>query len=142
MLNNLTSRSLLFAAMLCAPWAPVAAQDEAQAKGLQIATEQKMRDRGWGDSESELQMTLRNAQGRESVRRMRALALEVQGDGDKSLTIFDEPMDVRGSAFLTHAHPRLKMNSGYIYPALNARGVLPVVINLALLWPVSLLMRI
>ncbi|MCF4008720.1 outer membrane lipoprotein-sorting protein [Rheinheimera sp. UJ63] len=105
MLNNLTSRSLLFVAMLCAPWAPVAAQDEAQAKGLQIAKEQKMRDRGWGDSESELQMTLRNAQGRESVRRMRALALEVQGDGDKSLTIFDEPMDVRGSAFLTHAHP-------------------------------------
>ena len=61
--------------MLCIPLAQADAE-----KGLAIATEQKVRDRGWGDSESELQMVLRPAQGRESVRRMRTLALEVQGD--------------------------------------------------------------
>jgi outer membrane lipoprotein-sorting protein len=74
-------------------------------KGLQIAQEQKKRDTGWGDSESQLLMVLRDASGNESVRRMRTRALEVVGDGDKSLTVFDEPFDVRGSAFLTHSHP-------------------------------------
>jgi len=95
------SRILLVTGLLLSP---LLCADE-HAKGLAIATEQKARDRGWVDSESELQMVLRNAQGRESVRRMRTLALEVQGDGDKTLTIFDEPLDVRGSAFLTHSHP-------------------------------------
>lgn len=84
---------------------PVWAASMTEQRGLEIATEQKNRDLGWGDSESEIVMILRNAQGRESVRRMRTLALEVQDDGDKSLTIFDEPLDVRGSAFLTHSKP-------------------------------------
>lgn len=90
---------------LLAAAAPLLAATSTEQRGLEIATEQKNRDRGWGDSESDIVMILRNAQGRESVRRMRTMAFEVQGDGDKSLTIFDEPLDVRGSAFLTHSKP-------------------------------------
>ncbi|WP_152663137.1 outer membrane lipoprotein-sorting protein [Arsukibacterium ikkense] len=88
-------------------------------KGLQIATEQKKRDSGWGDSESKILMILRDASGNESVRRMRTQALEVVDDGDKSLTIFDEPRDVRGSAFLTHSHPTAEDDQWLYLPAIN-----------------------
>ncbi len=114
MLNTLSKVVLLSLILL-----PAAVTADEKAKGLQIATEQKNRDRGWVDSESELQMILRNAQGRESVRRMRALALEVQGDGDKTLTIFDEPMDVRGSAFLTHSHPTAEDDQWLYLPSVK-----------------------
>ena len=88
-------------------------------KGLQIATEQKKRDTGWGDSESKVLMILRDAGGGESIRRMRTLALEVIGDGDKSLIIFDEPRDVRGSAFLSHSHPTAEDDQWLFLPAIK-----------------------
>lgn len=81
---------------------PVVANDAG--KGLAIATERKVRDEGWQDSEGRSKMILRNAQGEESVRQLRVLALEVANDGDKGLTIFDEPKDVRGTAFLNHSY--------------------------------------
>ncbi|WP_333607572.1 outer membrane lipoprotein-sorting protein [Arsukibacterium sp.] len=98
-----------------------AANDEASAaaRGLEIATEQKRRDSGWGDSESQVLMVLRNAQGRESTRRMRTLALEVQGDGDRALTVFDEPGDVRGSAFLTHTHTKVEDDQWLFLPSVR-----------------------
>ncbi|SNY49607.1 outer membrane lipoprotein-sorting protein [Arsukibacterium tuosuense] len=103
---------------------PVAADTDAEIvasreKGLQIATEQKQRDTGWGDSESNVLMVLRDASGNESIRRMRTLALEVTGDGDKSLIIFDEPRDVRGSAFLSHSHPTAEDDQWLYLPAIN-----------------------
>ena len=88
-------------------------------KGLQIATEQKKRDTGWGDGESKVLMILRDAGGDESIRRMRTLALEVIGDGDKSLIIFDEPRDVRGSAFLSHSHPTAEDDQWLFLPAIK-----------------------
>lgn len=81
------------------------AATDAEAKGLAIATESKQRDIGWGDSQSSLKMILRNAAGQESTREIRAKTLEVQGDGDKSLNIFDHPRDVKGTAFLSFSHP-------------------------------------
>lgn len=74
------------------------------AKGLTIAKERKVRDEGWGDSEAKTTMILRNSQGEENTRLMRSLNLEVADEGDKGLTIFDEPKDVRGTAFLNHSH--------------------------------------
>jgi outer membrane lipoprotein-sorting protein len=73
-------------------------------RGLEIATEAERRDTGWSDSSVTLTMTLRNQHGDESVRTLRSLALEVEGDGDRSMTIFDEPADVRGTALLTFSH--------------------------------------
>lgn len=73
-------------------------------KGLNIAKERKVRDEGWKDSESKTTMVLRNAQGEENTREIRSINLEVANDGDKGLTIFDEPKDVRGTAFLNHSH--------------------------------------
>ncbi|MGF1757099.1 outer membrane lipoprotein-sorting protein [Photobacterium sagamiensis] len=73
-------------------------------KGLEIAREADRRDNGWNDSESTLIMILRNRHGDESKRELRGKALEVQGDGDKTLTIFDTPKDVKGTAFLNFTH--------------------------------------
>jgi outer membrane lipoprotein-sorting protein len=76
----------------------------AEEKGLEIAKERKARDIGWGDSNADMSMILRNAQGQETERKMRLKSLEVSDDGDKALTIFDQPRDVKGTAFLNFSH--------------------------------------
>lgn len=73
-------------------------------KGLELATERKLRDTGWGDSIADVSMILRSAHGEEVERKMRMKSLEVQSDGDKGLTIFDQPLDVKGTAFLSFSH--------------------------------------
>ena len=88
-------------------------------KGLAIAVEADKRDQGWGDQETIMKMTLRNSQGAESTREIRGKTLEVKGDGDKSLTIFDTPRDVKGTAFLSFTHT-LKSDEQWLYlPALK-----------------------
>ncbi|WP_295893982.1 outer membrane lipoprotein-sorting protein [uncultured Vibrio sp.] len=88
-------------------------------KGLEIATERKNRDEGWGDSVSTMQMLLKNAQGESSTRLMQLKSLEVQNDGDKGLTIFEEPRDVKGTAFLNHSHT-IEADDQWLYlPALK-----------------------
>lgn len=88
-------------------------------KGLAIAVEADRRDTGWQDSTASMTMLLRNAQGDESVRNIRVRNLEVEGDGDKGLTIFDEPLDVKGTAFLNFTH-KLEPDDQWLYlPALK-----------------------
>jgi outer membrane lipoprotein-sorting protein len=72
--------------------------------GRQIAEEVDRRDSGFVDNSSELKMVLRNRHGQESIRLIRNRTLEVIGDGDKSLVIFDHPRDVKGTAFLSFTH--------------------------------------
>lgn len=76
----------------------------AQEKGLAIAKERKLRDKGWGDSTGNMSMILRNAQGEEVERKMRLKSLELVDDGDKGLTIFEQPLDVKGTVFLNFTH--------------------------------------
>ena len=76
----------------------------AEEKGKQIAVEADTRDTGFGDSKADLEMILRNKSGQESKRAIRNKTLEVTGDGDKSLVIFDKPRDVKGTAFLSFTH--------------------------------------
>lgn len=73
-------------------------------KGLAIAKAQKARDLGWQDSQSEMKMILRSANGNENTRLIQIKSLEVQSDGDKSLMVFNEPRDVQGTAFLSYSH--------------------------------------
>ena len=82
----------------------VALAQTAEEKGLEIATEADKRDTGFVDSRAELTMELRNKQGDTSSRQVRVRTLEVTSDGDKSLSIFDDPADVKGTAFLTFSH--------------------------------------
>ncbi|CCN85733.1 putative Outer membrane lipoprotein-sorting protein [Vibrio nigripulchritudo SFn27] len=88
-------------------------------KGMEIANERKARDTGWGDSVATMSMILKNAQGESSTRQMRLKSLEVDGDGDKGLTIFDEPRDVKGTAFLNHSHTTEPDDQWLYLPALK-----------------------
>lgn len=97
---------------------PSLAQND-QEKGLQIIEEMVKRDKGWQDSQAEMKMILRTRSGSEAVRLLRINTLEVTGDGDKSLTIFDSPGDVRGTAFLSYTHA-LEPDDQWLYlPALR-----------------------
>lgn len=81
-----------------------ASAETAEEKGLAISTEAKHRDLGWQDSKAEMLMILRNKQGQESIREISIKNLEQQNDGDKGLTTFNQPRDVKGTAFLSFSH--------------------------------------
>lgn len=88
-------------------------------KGLAIAIEADNRDLGWQDSKTSMKMILRNRQGETSERQIRSRTLEVQGDGDKFLTIFDHPADIKNTAFLSYTHA-IKPDDQWLYlPALK-----------------------
>lgn len=106
--------SLCIGLLVTTAWAE---EQTAAEEGLRISTERKVRDTGWGDTEASMTMVLRDARGRESRREMRTLTLEMPDDGDKALTIFDEPRDVRGSAFLTHTKTMVPDEQWLFLPA-------------------------
>jgi len=108
----------LLSLLIALPFGLVQAQTPAE-KGLAIATEIDDRDQGWQDQTSNMQMILTNRQGQSSTRKIRLSSLEVPGDGDKSISIFDEPADVKGTAFLSHTHA-VKPDDQWLYlPALK-----------------------
>ena len=87
--------------------------------GLAIAMETDRRDAGFGNSLADITMILRNRQGDKSIRAFRMKILEVPGDGNKSMNIFDKPLDVKGTVILTFSHA-LKPDEQWIYlPALK-----------------------
>jgi outer membrane lipoprotein-sorting protein len=96
-----------------------AAAQDSQQRGLEIARAAKAYDKGFTDFTADMIMTLRNKAGQTSKRYIRIRTLEVEGDGDKSLSIFDEPADVKGTAMLTYAHG-LEPDDQWLYlPALK-----------------------
>ncbi len=99
---------------------PVTALAETvEEKGLRIAKEAEARNDGFGDFTAAMTMVLRDRYGRESLRQMRFKVLEVDGDGDKSLFVFDQPRDVQGTALLTHAHINTQDDQWLYLPALK-----------------------
>ena len=83
-------------------------------KALRISTDAYNYDKGFGDFTSDSKMTLRNKQGEETIRNFRGKTLEVDGDGDKTLFIFDSPKDVKGTATLTFTH-KLDPDDQWLY---------------------------
>lgn len=88
-------------------------------KGLEIAQKADVLDTGWGDQKQEMEMILRNKQGQESKRNIRGRSLEMKGDGDKALSIFDSPADVKGTAFLSFTHATKPDDQWLYLPALK-----------------------
>lgn len=105
----------LTAALLCAP----ALAQTPEERGLEIATEADRRDEGFGDTKVIMQMTLRNKNGDERTRQMNSQSLEVADDGDKSLIVFDDPADVKGTALLTFSHKEGQDDQWLYLPALK-----------------------
>ncbi len=87
--------------VLFLPPLPAASIEE---RGRQIAAEWDRRDTGWKNMTASLQMLLRNRHGQESTRQLRNKSLEMDGDGDKLLVMFDHPRDVKGTNFLSFTH--------------------------------------
>jgi len=88
-------------------------------KGLAIALAADERDNGFEDFIADMQMILKNKHGQESTRKIRIRTLEVENDGDKSLSIFDNPRDVKGTAFLTFTHKTGDDDQWLYLPALK-----------------------
>jgi len=91
----------------------------AEAKGLAIATKADATTNGFADSSAKMKMILTNRHGQTSSRDLRVRSMEVANDGDKSMTIFDSPADVKGTALLTYSH-KVKNDDQWLYlPALK-----------------------
>jgi len=91
----------------------------AEEKGLEIVIEADKRDTGWKDQKSALTMILFNRQGQKSQRKMHNRSLEMSNDGDKTMIIFDQPRDVKGTAFLTYTHSVRPDDQWLFLPALK-----------------------
>ena len=87
--------------------------------GLEIATEAREKGRGFENFTARQTMLLRNKQGQERRRELRVRVLEVEGDGDRSLFVFDEPRDVAGTAMLIHGHTDAADDQWLYLPALT-----------------------
>lgn len=100
-------------------WSNASKAETPEAKGLSIAKKVDATDAGFINQVAEVEMVLKNRQGQESKRKMRIKTLEVSGDGDKSLTIFDSPRDVKGTAFLSFSHATTPDDQWLYLPALK-----------------------
>ena len=114
-------RSLLVTALACFALTGLAHAETPEEKGLRIAEEADRRDTGFGDWRAELKMILKNRQGETSERELRMEGLEVPdpNDGDKTMVVFDEPRDVKGTALLTYTHIRQPDDQWLYLPALK-----------------------
>lgn len=88
-------------------------------RGLEIAIESDKRETGFGDTTANMTMLLKNRHGEESTRYIRLRTLEIDGDGDKSMSIFDRPRDVKGTAFLSYTHKTDSDDQWLYLPALK-----------------------
>jgi len=73
-------------------------------RGLQIAGKADTENTGFENSSAKMTMILKNRHGQKSTRYLYHKALEVNGDGDKSIIVFNSPRDVKGTAILTYTH--------------------------------------
>jgi outer membrane lipoprotein-sorting protein len=109
--------TLMFVVIACAVTERAVAESDAE-KGRNIAAQSKARDSGFGCTSVAVTMTLTNAQGEKSVRKLRARIFE-GADGEKRLFLFDEPQDVRGTAMLAFTHRRNPDDLWMYLPAIS-----------------------
>ena len=106
--------------LLCLALLPLnLAAQTPEEKGLQIAVEADKRNTGWEDQSAGLTMILRNRHGQTTERDIRTKSMEVENDGDKSMSIFDSPRDVQGTAFLSFTHATTADDQWLYLPALK-----------------------
>jgi len=112
---------LLCAAALsfCVVQCPVALAESDVEKGTAIAAEADRRDAGFGDNTVDLTMLIASSSDEVISREMRQMSLEVVGDGDKSIIVFDRPKDLKGTAILTFTHKTAADEQWLYLPALK-----------------------
>jgi len=91
----------------------------AEQRGLEIAREMDRRDTGWIDQRVDAKMILHSADGREVARNIKTRSVEVAGDGDRSIVVFEQPRDIKGTSFLTYTHKSGNDDQWLYMPALK-----------------------
>ncbi len=115
-------RMILVLVAFAAAWIPGLSRVDAETPeeaGLRIATEARERQKGFGNFTANMGMILRNKRGEESTREVRIKVIEVENDGDRTIFVFDRPRDVKGTAFLVHAHKDEADDQWLYLPALE-----------------------
>ncbi len=115
-------RMILVLVAFAVAWIPGLSRVDAETpeeKGLRIATEARERQKGFGNFTANMIMVLRNKRGEESTREVRIKVIEVENDGDRTIFVFDRPRDVKGTAFLVHAHKEEADDQWLYLPALK-----------------------
>lgn len=90
-----------------------------EARGLRIAVDAEKANDGFKSESSSMEMTLINAQGDKTVRKMQSTAMEKAGDGDRSIITFEWPADVKGTRMLTWSHKNKNDDQWLYLPSLN-----------------------
>lgn len=75
-----------------------------QEEGLSIMIDMDKANEGFIGEYSEMEMTLVNAHGDETIRKMNTETREMDADGDRSISTFEWPADVKGTRMLTWSH--------------------------------------
>ena len=78
--------------------------EDAARRGLEIAQESDRANAGFVSEYSEMEMVLINAHGDQTVRKLTTETMEMEDDGDKSVSMFLWPADVKGTKMLTWSH--------------------------------------
>ncbi|MBT4793093.1 MAG: outer membrane lipoprotein-sorting protein [Halobacteriovoraceae bacterium] len=90
-----------------------------QEKGLEIATKVQDANNQFLGEINTTKMILIDAYGAQTVRKMKGKILEVENDGDKSLSTFLEPLDVKGTKMLTWSHKQKNDDQWLYLPSLR-----------------------
>lgn len=88
-------------------------------KGEDIAIKMELANNGYIGEEAEMEMILIDAHGSRVERLMKGNVMEVSGDGDKSISIFLNPKDVKGTKMLTWSHKEADDDQWLYLPSLK-----------------------
>jgi hypothetical protein len=100
-IKTLTTVSLLAAFLF---GHPALSKETPEQKGLRIAKLTREKNEGFKGETAEMEMILIDAYNSKTVRQMTSKVMEDDSDGDKSLMVFLNPKDVKGTKMLTHSH--------------------------------------
>ena len=90
---------------VCLAWlTPLVLAGTPEEEGLRIAKLADEANNGFIGEYSEMEMVLINAHGDRTIRKMVTETVEAEGDGDRSISTFHWPADVKGTRMLTWSH--------------------------------------
>jgi len=90
-----------------------------EAQGYALFAAKEAYEAGYQDLQVELEMVLRDRRGAESQRLLSISQLEVEGDGDRMLVVFDTPRQIRGTALLSFSYRDRPDDQWLFLPAAN-----------------------
>ncbi len=95
------------------------ASESAEVKGLRIATQMEKANNSFIGEKSKMEMLLIDAYGAKTTRKMSGNVMEVKGDGDRSIMVFENPKDVKGTKMLTWSHKNKDDSQWLFLPSLR-----------------------